>query len=194
MKKILFFSFICLLGIGSLNAQENGQATRSLGFSFFLNDFTTANRIRTTSLNTVVNDKSFAEIGEMNAGVAVNYFKSIGSKLNMAASLGFSGIRYPMPGRNIANRGLLIEFSATMNMMMISDEYKVQPYLVLGVGGHKFQQHFGAFIPAGLGLKLNLFDDSNLFVTSTYRVPVTTETANYHFQHAIGIATPLTKK
>ena len=119
MKKILFFSFICLLGIGSLNAQENGQATRSLGFSFFLNDFTTAQRIRTTSLNTVVNDKSFAEIGEMNAGVAVNYFKSMGSKLNMAASLGFSGIRYPMPGRNIANRGLLIEFSATMNMMMI---------------------------------------------------------------------------
>jgi hypothetical protein len=66
--------------------------------------------------------------------------------------------------------------------------------LVLGVGAHKFDVHYGAFIPAGLGLKLNVLGDASVVVSSTYRVPVTTETANYHFQHSIGIAAPLGKK
>lgn len=183
-----------LLAFGFSNSEVSGQGTRSIGFSYFLNDFTTAERIRTTSLNTVVNNKSFAEMGEMNAGVAVNYFKSMGPKLNMGAYLGFSGVRYPMRGRNITNRGLLVEFTATLNKMMTTEDYYVQPYLTLGVGGHKFGPHYGVFIPAGLGLKLNIFSEANLFITSNYRVPVTNETASYHFQHMIGIAAPLGKK
>ncbi|MBM3412719.1 MAG: hypothetical protein FJY19_04995 [Bacteroidetes bacterium] len=194
MKKSLVFLLVGLLAFGFSNSKVSGQSTQSIGFSYFLNDFTTAERIRTTSLNTVVNNKSFAEMGEMNAGVAVNYFKSMGPKLNMGAYLGFSGVRYPMPGRNITNRGLLIEFSATLNKMMTTEDYYVQPYLTLGVGGHKFGSHYGAFIPAGLGLKLNIFSEANLFMSCNYRVPVTNETANYHFQHMIGLAAPLGKK
>ena len=174
--------------------QETGAAPKSLGVSFFLNDFTTAAKIRSTSLNTVVNEKTFGQIGEMSAGLAVNYFKQLQPRLSYAASLGLSGMRYPMPGRNITKSSMLVDFSATLNMMMTTDEYYVQPYLVLGVGGHKYGVHYGAYLPAGLGLKLNIFEDANIFVTSTYRVPVTTETANYHFQHAIGVAAPLGKK
>jgi hypothetical protein len=62
------------------------------------------------------------------------------------------------------------------------------------VGGHKYGPHFGAFLPAGLGLKLNVFNEANLFITTNYRVPVTNETANYHFQHMIGVAAPIGKK
>ena len=43
-------------------------------------------------------------------------------------------------------------------------------------------------------MKVNLFDEAHVFVTSTYRVPVTTETANYHLQHSIGFAGRLGKK
>jgi len=49
-------------------------------------------------------------------------------------------------------------------------------------------------MPLGLGLKINFFDEAHLFLTSQYRVPVTTETASYHFQHSIGIAGILGKK
>ena len=49
-------------------------------------------------------------------------------------------------------------------------------------------------MPLGVGLKINLFDEAYLIANSTYRVPITTETANYHFQHSIGVLGRLTKK
>jgi OmpA-OmpF porin, OOP family len=33
-----------------------------------------------------------------------------------------------------------------------------------------------------------LFDEAHFFINSQYRIPVTTNTANYHFLHSIGIA------
>jgi len=54
--------------------------------------------------------------------------------------------------------------------------------------------YFGAFIPTGLGLKVNLFDDAHLFVTSQYRIPVTKTTTAYHFFNQFGIAGRIGKK
>jgi OmpA-OmpF porin, OOP family len=190
MKK--FFNLI-IAGFLLVSVAQ-AQDSKSIGFSFFLNDFASAQRIRTTSLNTVINDKTFARMAEMNSGFAVNYYKQMRERMSFSAMLGVSGIRYPMPGRSITKNGSLMEFSATLNAMMTTDEYHVQPYLIMGVGMHKFGVHYGAFMPAGLGLKLNILGDASVVVTSTYRVPVTTETANYHFQHSIGIAAPLGKK
>lgn len=194
MKKFLYLIIAGCLLISSAQAQDSKPLAKSIGFSFFLNDFASAQRIRSTSLSQVINDKTFARMAEMNSGFAVNYYKQMRDRMSFNASLGISGLRYPMPGRNITKNGTLMEFSATINAMMTTSDYYVQPYLVLGVGAHKYGVHYGVFIPAGLGLKLNILGDASVVVTSTYRVPVTTETANYHFQHSIGIAAPLGKK
>ena len=194
MKKFLNLMIAGCLLISSAQAQDSKPLAKSIGFSFFLNDFASAQRIRSTSLSQVINDKTFARMAEMNSGFAVNYYKQMRDRMSFNASLGISGLRYPMPGRNITKNGTLMEFSATINAMMTTSDYYVQPYLVLGVGAHKYGVHYGVFMPAGLGLKLNILGDASVVVTSTYRVPVTTETANYHFQHSIGIAAPLGKK
>lgn len=193
MKKFLLLVAFAST-VSFVQAQDNQKGAQTFGVSFYLNDFATASRIRTTSLNTVIAEKTFSRVGEMSAGLAVNYAKQIRPNTSFAASLGISGMRYPMTGRVINNSRSLLEFSAALNFMMTTDEYYVQPYLTLGVGGHRYGPHYGAFIPAGLGLKLNIFSEANLFITSNYRVPVTNETASYHFQHMIGVAAPLGKK
>jgi opacity protein-like surface antigen len=174
MKKFLYLIIAGCLLISSAQAQDSKPLAKSIGFSFFLNDFASAQRIRSTSLSQVINDKTFARMAEMNSGFAVNYYKQMRDRMSFNATL--------------------MEFSATINAMMTTSDYYVQPYLVLGVGAHKYGVHYGVFMPAGLGLKLNILGDASVVVTSTYRVPVTTETANYHFQHSIGIAAPLGKK
>jgi hypothetical protein len=193
MKKFLLFVAFAST-VSYLQAQDNQKGSETFGVSFYLNDFATASRIRTTSLNTVIADKKFSLIGEMSAGLSVNYSKQMRPNTTFAASLGLSSMRYPMTGRVITKNSSLVEFSAALNFMMNTDEYYVQPYLTLGVGGHKYGPHYGAFIPAGLGLKLNIFNEANIFITSNYRVPVTNETASYHFQHMIGVAAPIGKK
>lgn len=194
MKKILSVLIMLCLSVPVLLGQDDEIRPKAIGVSFYLNDFVTAQKIRSTSLSQVISDRGFAKLREMNPGLAVTYFKGIRPHVDVAMSLGGSFLRYPMPGKSFASNNLLLEANASVNLKMTTEKYWVQPYITLGVGGHKYRSYYGAFLPLGLGLKVNILDEAHLFVTSTYRVPVTTETANYHFQHGVGIAGRLGKK
>jgi len=194
MKKILSALIALYLLVPAANAQHDEIRPKALGVSFFLNDFISPERIRTTSLSQVLSDKKMAKIKEMSPGLAVTYFKGIRKHIDIAASLGATFLRYPMPNKSFADNNLLLEGNATVNLKMTTEKYWVQPYIIAGVGAHKYRSYYGAFLPVGLGLKVNFLDEAHLFVTSTYRVPITNETANYHLQHSIGIAGRLGKK
>ncbi len=194
MKKIISALFALYLLIPNSYGQNDEIRPKALGISFFLNDFITPDRIRTTSLSSVLSNKKFAKMREMSPGMAITYFRGIKKYVDVAASLGGSFVKYPMPGKSFVNENFLLEGSASVNLKMTSEKYWVQPYISLGVGAHKYKKYYGAFLPVGLGFKVNFFDEAHLFVTSTYRVPITTETSNYHLQHSIGIAGRLGKK
>lgn len=194
MKKLISLCFALYLLLPGAEAQKEWVRPKALGVSFFLNDFITPARIRSSSLSQVLSDKKFAKMREMSPGLALNYFKGISNHVDFAANLGGSFIRYPMPNKVFSNDRFLLEASATVNLKMTTEKYWVQPYIILGVGGHKYTKYYGAFMPLGLGMKVNFWDDVHFFLTSTYRVPVTTETANYHLQHSIGFAGALKKK
>jgi OOP family OmpA-OmpF porin len=195
MKKILAACIAFYLLVPTLKAQDDEIRRPAVGISFFLNDFGTASKLRSTSLAQVFRDKSWTKIGDMSPGLAINYFKGMKKHLDIAVSLGGSFVRYPFPNKPaFSDDKFLLEANASVNLKMVSEKYWVQPYLIAGVGGHMYGHYWGAFMPLGVGIKVNFFDEAHLFITSTYRVPVTTETANYHFQNAIGIAGAFGKK
>ncbi len=195
MKKILslLFALYLILPAG-FGQKENYIRPKAIGVSFFLNDFITPARIRTTSLSQVLSDKKFARMREMSPGLAIHYFRGITNHVDFTANIGGSFIRYPMPNRNFTNENFLFEASAMLNLKLTTEKYWVQPFLAAGIGGHKYEYFYGAFLPVGLGVKVNFWDDAHLFATSIYRVPITLETSNYHIQHSIGIAGVLKKK
>lgn len=186
MKKILSCILITALLFGEVKAQEDEIRPAAIGISFFLNDFSTAQRIRSTSLNKVLADKQWSKIKDMSPGLAISYFKGLHKHIDFAATLAASFVEYPVNG-NSKERGLL-ELDAAANFKMVSERYWVQPYLIAGVGAQKYGPHYGAFIPTGLGLKVNLFDDTHIFTTAQYRIPVTTETSAYRFAYQFGFA------
>jgi OmpA-OmpF porin, OOP family len=194
MKKIFASMFAMYLMVPSSYGQDDEIRPAALGVSFFLNDFTTASRIRTTSLNAVLRDKKWAKFKEMSPGLSITYFKGLKKHIDFAGTLGGSFVNYPMPGKIFSDDRFLLEANAQLNLKLTTEKYWVQPYLIAGVGAHKYGSYYGAFAPLGLGLKVNFFDEAHFFVTSQYRVPITTETANYHFQHSIGIAGVIGKK
>ncbi len=194
MKKIILAFFALYLTIAGAQAQTDEIRPKALGVSFFMNDFATSNKIRTTSLSNVLANKQWARFRDMTPGMAVSYFQGIGKHVDVAASIGGSFFSYPMTGRTFTSNNFLLEANAALNLKMTTEKYWVQPYISLGLGAHKYRSYYGAFMPLGLGLKVNVFDDAHLFVNSTYRVPLTVETATHHFQHSIGLAGRLGKK
>ncbi|HEY0356681.1 MAG TPA: hypothetical protein VGC29_10775 [Flavisolibacter sp.] len=189
MRKI-FASFIILslLSLDSI-AQSDNIRPKSIGVSFILNDFLTANRIRNGSLEQVMREDRWAKFSEMAPGLAITYFKGLHRNVDFAGTLGASFANYPFPNKPAFDReSLLLEADASVNLKMFSDAYWFTPYLIAGIGASKFRNYYGAFIPLGGGIKVNFFDEASLFINTSYRIPVTAETANYHLMYSIGVS------
>lgn len=189
MKKFLAVLLALYIFVPASFGQDDEIRPAAIGVSFFLNDFITPNRIRTGSLSQVLRDKQWAKTKQMSPGLALSYFKGLTRHIDFAGTLAGSFIKYPMQNRTFNSDRFLLEADAAMNFKLVSEKYWVQPYAILGVGAHMYGgSYFGAFLPAGLGLKVNLFDDAQLFVNSQYRIPVVRETSSYHFFNQVGIA------
>jgi outer membrane protein OmpA-like peptidoglycan-associated protein len=190
MKKILAVLLALSAFIPSSFGQDDEIRPAALGISFFLNDFQTADRIRNTSLSSVLSGKKWGKFRDMSPGVAITYFKGIKKRLDFAGTLAGSFVKYPFPGHaSFGGDRFLLAADAAAHLKLVGEKYWVQPYASIGVGGHMYGgKYFGAFIPAGLGLKVNFYDDAHLFTSVQYRLPVTTGSANYHFNYSIGIA------
>jgi len=194
MKKLFFLLISFGILATTFGQKQDYTKTRALGVSFFLNDFNAASEIRTNGLVNTLKNKEFFNTSGMNPGLAINYLSGLSNHLDFIGTFGGSFVNYP--NANITSTGasdLLMEATAAVNLKLLTDRYWVTPFIDLGVGASNYKKYFGAFLPVGLGLQVNVADEAFLIINSQYRIPVT-ENASYHFYHSIGIAASIEKK
>jgi len=194
MKKLLVSLLSTVLITTHVFSQDNIRPAE-IGISFNLYDFITPQRIRTTSLSSVLANKKVAKIRDMFPGIGIHYFKGLKKNIDIAGTLSGAFVNYPLPANTSSGSDkFLLSLDASALFKLVPNNYWIQPYASLGVGGHKYSSYWGAFIPVGIGMNIDFFNEAKIFLTSQYRVPVTTSTSNYHFFHAIGIAGRIGKK
>ncbi|HVK97998.1 MAG TPA: hypothetical protein VM368_09275 [Flavisolibacter sp.] len=196
MKKVLLSLLTLLLLSDYMNAQTTTKPIRpaSIGISFILNDFETPARIRSTSFGAVRRDDRWLPFREQSPGIALSYFRGITPHIDFAGTLAGSFVSYATENKpNTTSDAFLLEADASANFKLFSENYSVTPYAIGGVGASMYRSSFGAFMPLGLGLKLNLYKESDILLTFQYRVPVTTQTTAYHFFTSLGITGLLDK-
>ncbi|MGC4104571.1 OmpA family protein [Ferruginibacter sp.] len=193
MKKILL-SFLATGLLFSSFGQNDYKKRPALGINFILNDFKTASLLRTSGISNVVTSKQWKHTKDMAAGIGINYIQGLTNNIDFEAGISSSFLDYPVPGKvSDGNTHLLLEGVATANLKLLSDKYWVSPYLTGGVGISKYKGYYGALIPVGIGLQVNLFDEAFLLINSQYRIPIT-ENGAYHLYHSFGIAGNIGKK
>ncbi len=195
MKKISGLVLaLTLLHTIAFSQDEDYIQNPTLGVHFIFNDFKSAQAIRSTSLGTALRNKQFGKIKDMSPGLAINYIHGLSPHFYFTGMFTGSFLDYPyQDGTNSGKDHLLMEVDASIRGKMFSNKYVVSPYFQVGIGGSKYKGYWGAFIPLGLGLQVNLFDEAFMLINTQYRVPVT-QTANYHFMHSIGLAGVIGKR
>jgi len=190
MKNIIAAVLVLSFITSKISAQVAPLRPKALGVSFIMNDFATAERIRNSSLATVFSNKQWAKFKEMSPGLAITYFQGLKPRVDFAGTLAASYVAYPLRNNKPAESSdaLLLEADASGNFKMFDESYWLTPYVSAGVGISKYKSYWAAFMPLGVGFKLNLFDEASVFIASQYRVPVSYETANYHFMYSFGIS------
>ena len=188
MKKLIL-SVISILLVVSVFAQKEDYRKRStLGVSFFLNDFKTAAEIKKNGLGSVIRAKNLFRTTRMDPGMAVSYLKGLSNHVDFAGSLDGSFVSYPIPNQVASsNKNFLLDATAGLNIKLLSDKYWVVPFADFGVGASKYLSTYAAFVPIGVGVQINLFDEAFIIINSQYRIAVTDKAATYLY-HSIGIA------
>lgn len=189
-----FLLFVLFAGISLSTFAQTGLYKKKPTFSvnFLLNDFRTADRLRTSTVESVLNQKKWSQIKEMSPGLSLNYFQGLSDHVDFMATLGGSFADVTPKNQETTNKSnvFLLELDANVNLKLLSDRYAVNPYLTAGVGASMYKSSYGAYIPFGVGVQFKLTPESFLFLNSQYRVGITDKASN-HFVYSIGFGAPL---
>jgi OOP family OmpA-OmpF porin len=187
MKKLLLSAISLMMIVPAFSQDKDPVKAPSIGIHFLLNDFQTASYISSSSLSSTLLNKNFGKIKNMSPGFAVSFIKGLSGNLDFAGTIGGSKLDYTTnSGKVLGTNSLLLEVDAAIHAKMLPDNYWVVPYITAGVGISKYKGYYGAIMPLGLGIQVNVFKGFFVMIDSQYRLKVT-ETTNYHFMHSIGI-------
>ena len=194
MKRIL-----CIFFLSSLLLQLSAQVPSvkkpsTLVFHIFYNDFQTAQQIKASSLNNVLNNNQWSKIGDMQMGFGFNYLKGISRKIDAVATLDGSSTDYLFKdGTTNGSSQFLLDANAALNFKLLTDHYKVVPYLTGGAGFSSYKSKTGFYIPTGVGIQFKLADEAFILTNLQYKIALS-PAVNDHFYYSVGIGTPVGKK
>ena len=194
MKRIIC---ICLLAclVPRLFAQISREKKLStLVFHSFYNDFKTTQQMRTTSVLSVLEKGQWSNIGSMQMGFGFNYLKGISKKMDAIITIDGSSTDYLFKnGSNNGSSKFLLDANAALNIKLLADSQKLVPYFSFGAGLSSYNRKTGFYIPSGVGIQFNLFNEAYILTNIQYRLALTS-TVNDHFYYSIGIGTNIGKK
>ncbi len=195
MKKITGLLMAMVMLTTMVMGQEDDAIQKpTFAVHFFLNDFKSAAAIRANSLGLVLKNQEFGKIKDMSPGLAVNFINGLSRNFDFTTTLAGSFVDYPIPNKAAFGQDfLLVEADVSVRGKLISNKSFINPYLQAGAGFSKYKSYYGAFVPVGAGIQVNMFSEAYLLINAQYRIPIT-ETTNYHFWYGIGLAGNIGKK
>lgn len=195
MKKFVLICSSIFFVVCHATAQTGSYPkTTSIGISFLFFDYETPDRMRRTSFRQVLKEGNWAHLNEMSPGLAITYFKSLHPHIDFASTISGAFADNALPGETVTENAFVVEGDATLQFNLLNNRYMVTPYAVAGVGASKFKSYYGAFMPLGLGVKVNFFNEAAFFLNGKYHLPVNDGTINPHFVLSLGIAGIISRK
>jgi OmpA-OmpF porin, OOP family len=189
MKKILVSLLMITVSTQVFAQDQNYVRPAFVGVSFIMNDYVTAQRVRNSSLTSVLTNRRLAKFREMTPGIGITYFKGLRNHLDIAGTLTASFPSVPQNnGTSSAGDQFMLEGDVSGQFKLLSEKYDFTPYVNVGIGVSRLDGKTDAFLPLGLGLRYNIEDETSIFLTGQYRVPATFNANNYHFMYGIGFA------
>jgi len=190
MRK-LSLSLLLMLAITGAYAQskEDLKKTSTLVIQVGAFDFATPQKIRSSSLGSVVSNDQWAKLNEQSFSMGISYIKGLNDYFDLSANYFLTSVDYPFRD-GTAEYGtdyLLHEADVSVMMKLLTDKHFMVPYLTAGIGGSAYKGgRFDAFMPFGGGVQFKLAPGTFVYSNFQYRIPVT-ERANYHFLTTLGI-------
>ena len=185
MKSIL--SAILLLTCVVVCAQRKS----AFGFSANLTDFETPAKISATSLGDVLKDGFF---GRCQPGFSLMYWQGISNRIDF--SIRYNGLFSDgsMASTKTGLKEYFSELEGSLHLRAFKDDKTLNPFLTAGVGVGNYWKNTGiaGYAPLGLGLQLNLLDETYIFLQGNYRLSFDKDKLPNNLFYSLGFTQALT--
>ncbi len=187
MKRISFFILIISFAI-----QIQAQKKSAIGFSFNVTDFNTPAAIKSTSFNDVWESGDWTNLRDMAPGFSVYYFGGLAPKIDYSfrynGTFGKSFTSVQPTLKDYYN-----ELEASLHARLLKRSALLNPFISAGAGIGNYWKKNGvqAYIPVGVGLELNLINETYFFLQANYRHSLKTENVPNNLFYSFGFAQSL---
>lgn len=194
MKKSILLIVTSLLCVNVIAQKADHKRTTWVGITIFGSDFATGEDIKNNGVSYAMRKGSFFNPRRFNYGLGISYLSGLSNHTDFVGQLNASSVNYPVSSTQpLGYNSFLVDLIGSLNVKLLNDGYWVVPSADFGVGFSRNKDHFAAFVPVGLGLRLNVTDEFFIKFNSQYRMPVT-EYASGNLYHGITLYGVLGKK
>jgi len=191
MKQKLVLLFSLMLMASGLFAQmelktSNPAKKGSLfGIHFVGADFKTPVTWRNTA-----SDRTSTQSRDLDYGFAISWWKGLTSRVDFSTRINAILHDYSVKDRNEATTKTEygLELEPTINVRALKDNYFINPFLTVGIGGGLYTSKFGAYVPTGVGVQFNFNSVGYLMVQANYHWTLTKEKVKDNLMYSIGWA------
>jgi OmpA-OmpF porin, OOP family len=177
----LKLTLIIALSVFSTSLFSQAKKGSLIGIHFNLADFKAPNGIKNPSSGNV-----YSSIKEMDEGVTLSYWRGLTSKIDVAVKANAMFYRI-IEGLN-DNSQIAVELEPTLNIRPFQDAAKVVPFLTAGVGVGLYNKKIGGYIPAGVGVQVNIQSLTYIFLQAQYKFTLTNKAVADNLFYSVGFA------
>lgn len=184
----LVFSFTLLCAaVVAQKTKSASTATKKgqlIGLNLLLADYKGPNGIKSPSTS-----KGYSTIKDMSKGISLSYWKGLTSTIDFSAKINALFHDYNLLSYGQSDKTEFgLELEPTVNVRPFGDGAKLAPFVTTGAGIGDYTGHFGAYVPAGVGLQFNFNNTTYLFIQAQYRFSLTKKVFGDNLLYSFGFA------
>jgi OmpA-OmpF porin, OOP family len=185
---LLSFLVVGLFAIAQNNESRFSSPKKGtlVGIHFNALDITTP-----VTFKTAGSTRSFTKITDMDYGFSFSYWKGLTNTIDFSTKAGILFHDYQTLDQGsfaYSKQPAGIELEPTLNFRPYGDNALISPFLTAGIGGGVYSGKVGAYVPAGVGVQLNLRSETYVFVQGAYRFALTKDVLKDNLLYSLGFA------
>jgi len=193
-QKLTLILALTLLATSAFSQKKMSNDSKKgtlLGLHFNMADFNAPLGIKNPSTG-----KVYSRFRDLSKGFSLSYWKGLNKRLDFSLRLNgmfrdYNLIAYGTPKQKTE---FGVELEPSLNARLFPDAALINPFLTVGIGGGLYTDHFGGYVPAGLGAQINFNSVTYLFVQGQYRWTLSKKTLGDHLFYSVGFAQNIGKE
>ncbi|MBL0184089.1 MAG: OmpA family protein [Chitinophagaceae bacterium] len=193
-QKLTLILALTLLATSAFSQKKMSNDSKKgtlLGLHFNMADFNAPLGIKDPSTG-----KVYSRFRDLSKGFSLSYWKGLTNRLDFSIRLNgmfrdYNLVTYGTPQQKTE---FGVELEPSLNARLFSDAAMINPFLTVGIGGGLYTNHFGGYVPAGIGAQVNFNSVTYLIVQAQYRWTLSKKTLGDHLFYSVGLAQNIGKE